>query len=76
MPKDPQLIKSSLRTLHGKSQLFPSDISTIQQALMDLTDNLIELRATLEGLGATAESGAHAKHVAPTASPDGEPSGA
>lgn len=76
MPKDPQLIKSSLRTLNGKTQLFPSDISTIQQALVDLADNFIELRASLEELGATAEGAAHAKHVAPTTPLDAEASSA
>jgi prefoldin subunit 5 len=75
MSKDPQLIKSSLRPLHGKAQLFPADISTIQQALMDLADNVGEIRKRLENLEATASHGS-ARHAAGTASPDEAANGA
>jgi hypothetical protein len=48
--KDPQLIKSSLRVLNGKAQLFPNDITVIRQALIDISDNLIDLNAKLTEL--------------------------
>jgi hypothetical protein len=67
--KDPQLIKSGLRGLHGKAQLFPADISTIQQALMDISDNLTEMRKRLEVLEETASDAGSARHAAGTASP-------
>jgi hypothetical protein len=47
MPKDPQIIKSCLRVLNGKAQLYPNDIAVIHQALFDITDNLIDLNARL-----------------------------
>ena len=64
MPKDPLLIRTSLRILHGKAQLFPSDINTIQQALIDLSENLSEMQARLEALEAMVASAPRAKHVA------------
>jgi hypothetical protein len=64
MPKDPHLIETSLRGLHGKAQLFPSDIGTIQQALMDISDNLHEMRKRLEALEATASNAAPARSSA------------
>jgi hypothetical protein len=67
--KDPHLIRSSLRTLQGKAQLFPADISTIQQALIDITENLTEMRRRLEALEATASDAGSARHAAGTASP-------
>ena len=68
--KDPQLIKTSVRVLRGKAQLFPSDISVILQALMDISDSLIELRARLEALESTAaEAAESAGPAAGTASP-------
>ena len=48
--KDPQLIKSSLRVLNGKAQLYPNDITVIHQALIDISDNLIDLNAKLTEL--------------------------
>jgi hypothetical protein len=48
--KDPQLIKSSLRVLNGKAQLYPNDITVIHQALIDISDNLIDLNARLTEL--------------------------
>jgi hypothetical protein len=48
--KDPQLIKSSLRVLTGKAQLYPNDITVIHQALIDISDNLIDLNAKLTEL--------------------------
>jgi chromosome segregation ATPase len=66
--KDPQLIKTSLRGLQAKAQLFPADISTIQQALMDISDNLTEMRKRLEALEATASDAGSARHAAGTAS--------
>jgi hypothetical protein len=68
-PKHPLLIKTSLRSLHGKAQLFPSDISTIQQALMDLADNMSELRGRLDALEAMASNAGSARHAAATPSP-------
>ena len=48
--KEPQLIKGSLRVLNGKAQLYPNDITVIHQALIDLSDNLIELTSKLAEL--------------------------
>jgi hypothetical protein len=71
--KDPQLIKNSLRGLHGKSQLFPADISTMQQALMDISDNLSEILKRLENLEATASDGGSGRHAVGTAGPTAGP---
>jgi hypothetical protein len=50
MAKDPQIIKSSLRVLNGKAQLYPNDITVIHQALVDILDNLIDLNAKMTEL--------------------------
>jgi hypothetical protein len=65
-PKRPQLIKSGLRTLHGKAQLFPADINAIQQALMDIAENLSDLGERLDALEATVAEAGSAKHAAGT----------
>jgi hypothetical protein len=54
--KDPQSIKSSLRVLNGKAQLYPNDINVIHQALVDISDNLIDLNAKLTELETRLES--------------------
>jgi hypothetical protein len=69
MSKDPHLIKSGLRALQGKAQLFPSDISTIQQALVDLSDNLIALLERVEALESTVAGAETGKHAAGRISP-------
>jgi hypothetical protein len=56
MPKDPQLIKASLRVLNGKAQLYPNDITVIHQALIDISDNLIDLMAKLAGVIGTDQT--------------------
>jgi hypothetical protein len=50
MAKDPQIIKSSLRVLNGKAQLYPNDITVIHQAVVDILDNLIDLNAKMTEL--------------------------
>ena len=54
--KDPQLIKSSLRVLNDKAQLYPNDITVIHQALIDISDNLIDLNAKLTELETRSRS--------------------
>jgi uncharacterized protein YlxW (UPF0749 family) len=61
--KDPHLIRSSLRTLQGKAQLFPADISTIQQELIDITEILTEMQRRLATLEATASDAGTARHA-------------
>jgi len=45
--------EEQLAHAHGKARLFPSDISTIQQALIDIADNLTALLEWLETLEST-----------------------
>ena len=54
--KEPQLIKGSLRVLNGKAQLYPNDITVIHQALIDISDNLIDLNAKLTELETRSRS--------------------
>jgi hypothetical protein len=54
--KEPQLIKGSLRVLNGKAQLYPNDITVIHQALIDVSDNLIDLNAKLTELETRSRS--------------------
>jgi hypothetical protein len=63
------MIKSSLRGLRGKSQLFPADVSAILQALIDVSDNLSEMRGRLDALEATAADAGSARPDDGTASP-------
>jgi hypothetical protein len=42
--------------LNGKSQLYPNDITVIHQALIDVSDNLIDLNAKLTELETRSRS--------------------
>jgi hypothetical protein len=58
------MIKASLRPLEGRAQLFPNDVTTLVQALMDVSDNLMEVQVRLAELESADVDTGSARHAA------------